>query len=205
MARDKARPIFSGKDPDIHFTDWLPSLLRAAKWNNWQAEEQLLQLAGHLDGTAHHEWTVLDSKVKATYNSVVAALCDHLDPSNYIMVAQDFRHLSQSEGEKVADFIRLLEGQSGSCTAELPETRDALFTQLQEGLKLSLMESPSVLGSTRYQSLCMAAKNKEHRQSVLRNATSIAEHGNAMFSDQVPSSGVSGVGISSLQVCLTQV
>ena len=91
--RGKAPPVamFSGEDTDMRFTDWLPSLERAVKWNNWQAEEQLLRLAGYLDGRALHEWTVLDSKVKATYDSVVVALCDHLDPGNYIKTAQDFR------------------------------------------------------------------------------------------------------------------
>ena len=62
--------------------------------------------------------------------------------------------LSQSEGEKIADFIgqlertfRLAYGRGGIS----PETRDALlYMQLQEELKLSLMESPSVLGSTNY-------------------------------------------------------
>lgn len=47
---------FTG-DPkgELNFDDWLPTLERAAKWNQWTEEEQLLQLAGHLRGRAFRE------------------------------------------------------------------------------------------------------------------------------------------------------
>ena len=49
------------------------------------------------------------------------------------------------------------------------ETRDAfLFSQLQAGLKLTLIESPAVSGSTSYKQLCVSAKQEEKRQSELR-------------------------------------
>lgn len=49
------------------------------------------------------------------------------------------------------------------------ETRDALLcSQLQEGLKYSLMESPAVSGATSYQSVCVAAKSEEWRQAALK-------------------------------------
>ena len=42
------------------------------------------------------------------------------------------------------------------------KTKDAmLYGQLQEGLRLSLIRSPSVSGAMTYQELCMAAKHEE--------------------------------------------
>ena len=39
----------------------------------------------------------------------VEALCARLDPGSRALAAQDFRHISQSKDEPVADFIRRLE------------------------------------------------------------------------------------------------
>jgi len=50
------------------------------------------------------------------------------------------------------------------------ETRDAfLFSQLQAGLKLTLIESPAVSGSTSYKQLCIIAKQEDKRQRELRH------------------------------------
>ena len=53
--KGKAPPIdqFTGEDPEIRFEDWLPSLTRASKWNQWTPEEDL---AGYLGGRALQEW-----------------------------------------------------------------------------------------------------------------------------------------------------
>ena len=83
------------------------------------------------------------------------------------MAAQDFRHATQEDQEKVIDFIRLLErlfklpyGRDGISA----ETRNTLlYGQLQEGLKHKIMESPAVSGATGYQKLCLAAKAEEKR------------------------------------------
>ena len=49
------------------------------------------------------------------------------------------------------------------------ETKDAmLYGQLQEGLRLSIIRSPSVLGTLAYKELCMAAKHKGKRKVELR-------------------------------------
>lgn len=109
---------------------------------------------------------------KATYKKAVAALCSRLDPGSKVVATQDFRHASQRETESVGDFVGRLEktfriayGNDGM----LPDTRDALlFSQLQEGLKYSLMESPAVSSATSYQGLCVAAKNEGRRQAALR-------------------------------------
>ena len=52
--RGRAPPIdkFSAESPEVRLDDWLPSLQRAASWNKWTEEEQLIQLAGHLKGRA---------------------------------------------------------------------------------------------------------------------------------------------------------
>ena len=48
--RGKAPPVdpFDEETPDVTFEDWLPTLKRAASWNEWSGEETLIQLAGHL-------------------------------------------------------------------------------------------------------------------------------------------------------------
>ena len=51
------------------------------------------------------------------------------------------------------------------------ETRDAfLFSQLQAGLKMILIESPAVSGSVSYKQLCITAKQEEKRQNVSSNS-----------------------------------
>ena len=48
-------------------------------------------------------------------------------------------------------------------------TRDTLmYCQLQEGLRYELMKGPAVSGATRYQELCVAAKNEEMRLAELQ-------------------------------------
>ena len=48
--RDKAPPIdsFTGEDNEIRFDDWLPTLERAAAWNDWTEDEKVIQLAGYI-------------------------------------------------------------------------------------------------------------------------------------------------------------
>lgn len=52
--RGKAPPVdaFTGENTKTTLDDWLPSLKRAATWNEWTDSELLLQLAGHLRGRA---------------------------------------------------------------------------------------------------------------------------------------------------------
>ena len=48
------------------------------------------------------------------------------------------------------------------------ETRDTLlYGQLQEALRCKLMRAPAMSGSTKYQELCMAAKNEEKHLAEL--------------------------------------
>ena len=171
--RGKAPPVdaFTGENPEVRLDDWLPALQRAAEWNIWGQDELLIQLAGHLRGRALQEWNLLGGSERGTYDTAVTALRSRLDPGSKAMAAQDFRHISQKEGESVSNFIRRLErtfqlayGRDGM----LPETRDALlYSQLQEGLRDRLMEGPAVSGAANYQGLCIAAKNEERRQAEL--------------------------------------
>ena len=83
-----------------------------------------------------------------------------------------FRHATQGESESVGDFIRRLErtfhlayGRDGMQV----ETCDALlYSQLQEGLRQQLMESPAVSGAADYTTLCIVSKNEERRQAALK-------------------------------------
>ena len=141
--RGKAPPVvmFSGEDPEVRLTDWLPSLQRASQWNGWEPEEVLIQLPGHLKGRALQEWNLLEEVDKNSYNRAVVALGSRLDTGSKVIASQDFRHLAQDEEEKVADFIRRMErtfrlayGRESMST----ETRDALlYGQLQEVLAMA--------------------------------------------------------------------
>ena len=48
--RGKAPPIdaFTREDAEIRFDDWLPTLERAATWNNWAESEALMQFVGYV-------------------------------------------------------------------------------------------------------------------------------------------------------------
>ena len=52
---------------------------------------------------------LLDVDTKTSYIRAIEALHLQLDPGSRTLAAQDFRHTSQAEDEKVADFIRWLE------------------------------------------------------------------------------------------------
>ena len=94
-----------------------------------------------------------------------------LDPGGRELAAQDFCHTFQIEAELVGDFIRRLE-----CTFQLAygrdkissDTRTLLHSQLQEGLRYCILQTPTVSGAQTYSVLCLAAKNKEKRQSQLQ-------------------------------------
>ena len=172
--RGKAPPVdqFTGENVEMRLDDWLPSLERAQAWNDWTGEEMLLQLAGHLCGQALQEWSLLSSSEKASYAEAVKALKMRLDPGSRALAAQDFRHTSQGDQERVADFIRRLErtfyvayGREGMST----ETRNTLLHgQLQDALKHELMQALAVSGAQSYQELCLAARNEEKRLTELK-------------------------------------
>ena len=146
--RGKAPPVdpFTGEEPETRLDDWLPSLKRAATWNEWTEGELLLQLAGHLRGRALQEWGLLDDASKETYQTAVESLRMRVDPGSRTLAAQDFRHLTQGEKEPVADFIRRLERVFRVAYGHdhmSAETRATLLHgQLQEGLRQEVMRAP---------------------------------------------------------------
>ena len=170
----KAPPVdsFTGEKQEVRFEDWLPTLERAATWNGWSSDEKLMQLAGHLRGKALQEWNLMSQSEKATYQAATTELTRRLDPGSRVMAVQDFRHTIQREAETVADYLRRLERhfQLAYGRDDLrPETRETmLYSQLQEGLLLSLVRSPSVSGCQTYKELCVAAKQEEKRLTDLR-------------------------------------
>ena len=172
--RGKAPPVemFSGENTGIRLDDWLPSLRRAANWNNWTEEEQLLQFAGHLKGRALVEWNLLTAEEICTVERAAKSMRDRLDPCSKVMAGQDFRRTMQRDGESVSDFIcRLEKAYSIAYGTEKmsKETKDVmLYGQLQEGLRLSIVRSPSVSGALSYKELCMAAKHEEKRLAEVK-------------------------------------
>ena len=148
LRRGKAPPVdaFTGENAEIRFEDWLPTLERAASWNGWSGDEQLMQLAGYLRGRALQEWNLLAVEDRATYEAATRVLRTRLDPGNRVLAAQDFRHAIQGDTEPVADYIRRLERLFQIAYGHdklAAETRETfLHSQLQEGLKYDLMKSP---------------------------------------------------------------
>ena len=65
--------MFSGEDPDLRLSDWLPSLKRAAEWNTWGSDELLLQLAGYLKGRALQEWNLLTEMERSSYDKAIGS------------------------------------------------------------------------------------------------------------------------------------
>ena len=199
--RGRAPPVemFSGEDSENTIDDWLPSLLRAAEWNGWTKIELLLQLAGHLKGRARQEWSLLSESEKSDYEEGVHALRVRLDPGSKVLAAQDFRHASQYENEKVSDFIRRIEKtfrRAYGHDSMLAETRDALlYAQLQEGLKYDLMKAPAVSGALNYQALCVAAKSEERRLAELQKRK---QYQSPLSRDtkRVPSQSTTPTGVS---------
>ena len=88
------------------------------------------------------------------------------------MAAQDFKHASQEDEEKVGDFIHRLEQlfklTYGRDSISMETRSTLLYGQLQEGLRHRIMESPAVSGATDYQNLCLTAKAEEKRLTELR-------------------------------------
>ena len=158
---------YTGSDPELWFNDWLPTLEQAAKWNNWSDEEKVMQLAGHLRGKAAREYSLLSSEEKQSFTTAVQALKVCLDPGSCALAAQEFRNTVQMDKESVSDYITRLERSFQIAYGQEHlsiKTRDAfLFSQLQAGLKLTLIEIPAVSGSTSYKQLCITAKHEEMR------------------------------------------
>ena len=165
VRRGKAPPVneFRGEDPECLLEDWLPSLEWASLWNGWSEEEQMIQLAGHLNGRALQEWDLIPAAQCVTFAQATESLRQRLDPASKTMAAQDFRHVSQRESEIVSNFILHLERAfhaAYSRNSMSVETRDALLHgQLQDRLRVQLMRGPAVSGARSYHELCIAAKN----------------------------------------------
>jgi hypothetical protein len=82
--RRKAPPVdtFTGEDAEVRFEDWLPSMQRADNRNGWSADEQLIQLAGHLCGCPWQEWLLLEEEDKATFATAIKVLKEALGPGS---------------------------------------------------------------------------------------------------------------------------
>ena len=194
--RGKAPPVdsFSGEDVTVRLDDWVPALKRAAAWNHWSVDDQLLQLAGHLHGRALQEWDLIPDADKAQLESAIGALRERLELGGRMLAVQDFRHASQREDEPVSDFVSRLErsfrvayGRDVLST----ETRHTLLhSQLQEGLRYELMKVSSVSGAQTYQALVMATKNEERRIEELRKRQQYQKAGSTQPQATSPNPGI---------------
>ena len=175
--------LFTGEDPEFRLDDWLPSLHRAAQWNGWSTEEQLIQLAGHLKGRALQEWNLLGESQTQKVDEAIQALRERLDPGSKVLAGQDFLHTAQHEAESVADFVRHLERTFHVAYGRdkmSVETKEAiLFGQLQEGLRIELLCGPAVSGALGYKELCEAAKSEERRLSELKKRQTYLRQSNS--------------------------
>ena len=77
----KALPIesYTKEESSIHRDDWLPTLDRAATWNNWSKQEKLIRLAGHLHERAQRERDIIAEVSKTSFSTAVKALQAKLD------------------------------------------------------------------------------------------------------------------------------
>ena len=136
--RGRAPPVepYTGENKEQQLEDWLPTLERAGQWNDRTPEELLLQLAGHLRGRALQEWNLMSQSVKSSWKEAVQGLRSRLEPGTRSFAAQDFRHLTQAQGETVSDFLCRLERTFQLAYGRDPmsaETRSTLlYCQLQE-------------------------------------------------------------------------
>lgn len=61
--------MFTEKNVDITWEDWLPLFECAAHWNSWTEEEKLLQMAGYFRKKALQEWNHLSNADKSSFAS----------------------------------------------------------------------------------------------------------------------------------------
>ena len=162
----KAPPVdpFTGESKEVLWQDWLPILERAATWNGWGEEEKLLQVVGYLKGKALQEWNLMSELDRSLFSTAATELKQKLDQSVKKLAAHDFRHATQKQKESVSDFIHRLKklfrrayGRE-ALTAETGDT--SLYSQLQEGLRLEIMQVLAVSGAQSYAELCVAARNE---------------------------------------------
>lgn len=106
---------------------------------------------------------------KSSYNRATATLKGRVDQESMKLAAQDFCHATQRARE--TEFIHRLEKMFRRAYGKevmTTETKDALFYgQLQEELRLEIMQAPTVSGTQSYAELHVAAKNKQRRQDEM--------------------------------------
>ena len=128
---------------------WTIGWLATNTRNTWSKEEHLIQLDGHLQGTALQEWNLLTAEEKSNWDTAVKALRGRLEPRDRALATQNFWHATQKNSKTMADYICRMErafqlayGWDGM----LRETRETmLLTQLQESLLYWLVKSPAPL------------------------------------------------------------
>ena len=116
-----------------------------------------------------------------SFEGAVEVLHSKLDPGNTAVAAQDFRHTMYRASESVTDFILLLECMfliAYSCDGMSKDTRATLLNcQLRERLGYEVMRAPAVYRATKYQKLCMTARNERKHLADLRRRQQYSKRG----------------------------
>ena len=133
---------------------------RAKLWNDWTEDELMSQLAGHLRGQAHQEWSLLGAKVKASYHEAVKALRLRLD-----QVVAPWPHKSSAIPPKETPrrSPTLLGGWSTLLTLQRACQSRRKIRYCMASSRMHL-----VLKCTMYQELCLPARNEERRLAELK-------------------------------------
>ena len=99
------------------------------------------------------------------------SLRSRVESENRVLAGQDFRHATQESSESVVNYMcrleRLFQIAYGRDNLSAETCNALLYSQLQEGLKYDLIESPAVSGADSYKQLCIAAKHEEKRIAEL--------------------------------------
>ena len=78
---EKAPPmdLYTGKDPEVWWEDWLTTFGRAASWNKWIDDERVIHLAGHLRQKVLLEWNLIDEAGRNAYERACKLMQARLD------------------------------------------------------------------------------------------------------------------------------
>ena len=69
----------------------------------------MIQLDGHLQGTALQEWNLLTAEEKSNWDTAVKALRGRLEQRDRALATQNFRHATQKNSKTMADYIHRME------------------------------------------------------------------------------------------------
>ncbi|XGW28157.1 hypothetical protein V3C99_008173, partial [Haemonchus contortus] len=177
--------LFSGKDKDYSWNNFIESFSLKYPTQNWSSEELKILLKSKLSGEAKTRYEALPHRTRrGSFEGLVAALAEtyRVDAQTSRVVALGkLRRLKKAEEQSVAEYCVLLERLSAMAYPELDET--ALMTvrahQLYEQLvhwpeSYHLLVAMEMPGADPYTSLKDTAMRIERRNLTLANTKSMS-------------------------------